>query len=56
MQESLCSPSRSFLLLRLRQLQKRPCEEEKDLFAACLTRGESCSEFEEKYFQCLESK
>ena len=38
-----------------RHLKKRPCEEEMSLFSECLTKGEACSEFEEKYFECVQS-
>ena len=36
-------------------LKERPCEVEMNLFSECLTKGEACSELEEKYFKCVES-
>ena len=33
----------------------KACEVEMNLFSECLTKGEACSELEEKYFECVQS-
>ena len=41
-------------ILTSRQVKEKPCDEEMRLFSDCLVKGENCSEFEERYFACME--